>query len=368
MEHQKTIAIAITGHFYTDQRMQRISSVLKEMNFHVLLAYRPFVKYGNTVEINTVTGLSFVVIKPLINSGILFYFLYNLQLFFKLLFKKIDIYYAVDSDTLAAMMCLSVIKRKPLVYDAHEYFAEVPELQGKSIKKWIWHQITLAGVKRSKLNITVSDSLAKALELRYNKPFSVIRNVPFYHQVPNVVPFDNPTIIYQGALNKGRELELLIEAMKELPQFHLLLVGEGDLSATLRELVQKSKLTNVAFKGLLSPNELKTISAQCFVGYNLLDAQSLSYYYSLSNKYFDYVQAGIPSISSHLPEYELLNSEYGCGVCIKNTKEALIETLLRCYSDEFYYNKLKENALFAAEKLNWNQESIRLKELFEPFN
>jgi hypothetical protein len=111
-------------------------------------------------------------------------------------------------------------------------------------------------------------------------------------------------------------------------------VSEGSLNSTLNSSleilsssqieIQKSKLTNVAFKGLLSPNELKRISAQCFVGYNLLNAQSLSYYYSLSNKYFDYVQAGIPSISSHLPEYELLNSEYGCGVCIKITKVALI--------------------------------------------
>ena len=368
MEQQKTIAIAITGHFYTDQRMQRISSVLKEMNFHVLLVYRPFVKSGNIVKNTELKDIDLLAIKPLFNSGILFYLWFNVLLFFKLLFKKIDIFYAVDSDTLAAMLCLSMLKSKPLVYDAHEYFAEVPELQGKSIKKWIWHRLTLAGVKRSKLCITVSDSLAKALELRYYKPFSVIRNVPFYHQEPKVVPFHSPTIIYQGALNKGRELELLIEAMKELPQFKLLLVGEGDLSATLRELAQKLKLTNVEFKGILSPNELKTISAKCFVGYNLLDAQSLSYYYSLSNKYFDYVQAGIPSISSHLPEYEFLNTEYGCGICIMNTKEALVETLLKCYSDEFYYNKLKENALFAAEKLNWNQESVRLKELFEPFN
>lgn len=367
MEHQKTIAIAITGYYYTDQRMQRISSVLKEMNFNVLLVYRPFVKYGNSVKNSELNKVDLHTIKPLFNSGILFYLWYNVLLFFKLLFKKIDIFYAVDSDTLVAMMCLSKLKSKPLVYDAHEYFAEVPELQGKAIKKWIWHQITDIGVKYSKLCITVSVSLAKALKIRYKKPFNVIRNVPFYHQEPKVIPFQNPTIIYQGALNKGRELELLIEVMKDLPQFKLLLVGEGDLSATLRELVQKFKLTNVVFKGILNPEELKAISSQCFVGYNLLDANSLSYYYSLSNKYFDYIQAGIPSISSHLPEYEFLNSEYGCGVCIMNTKDALIDAILKFYSDDFYYNKLKENALIAAEKLNWNHESVRLKELFKPF-
>jgi hypothetical protein len=88
MEQQKTIAIAITGHFYTDQRMQRISSVLKEMNFHVLLVYRPFVKYGNVVKNTELKDIDLLAIKPLFNSGILFYLWFNVLLFFKLLFKR----------------------------------------------------------------------------------------------------------------------------------------------------------------------------------------------------------------------------------------------------------------------------------------
>ncbi len=250
-----------------------------------------------------------------------------------------------------------------LIFDSHEFFAEVPELENKPLKKNIWHAVTQAGINQSKDRYTVSESLAKALEKRYGRPFKTIRNVPYYKEKDVHHKFDKPTIIYQGALNKGRELELLINVMKMMPEFNCIIIGEGDLSELLRQKAGKAE--NIEFMGLLTPDEINNITQKAFFGYNLLDISCESYYYSLSNKYFDYMQSGVPSISSKLPEYEFLNSTYNCGICIQNSETELIQQLKYYIKNREAYEKLQQNALLASLKNNWETECQKLIKIYD---
>ncbi|MDI1234988.1 MAG: glycosyltransferase [bacterium] len=363
MGHNKNIIIAITGHIITDQRMIRIASTLQANQFNVTVYYRPYFKF-KVKRKKVVDSYPFNIRKMvfMVNNGILFYAFYNIRLFLLLLFRRADLYCAVDSDTLVAFTLLSKLKNTPLIYDAHEYFAEVPELKNKTFKQNIWHWITQKGVNQSINRYTVSESLAKALSERYKAPFETIRNVPHYQEKDIHIKFDKPTILYQGALNQGRELELLINSMKQLPEFDCLIIGEGDLSSELRMLAKH--ISNVQFLGLLSPEKINTITQKVFLGFNLLDATSLSYYYSLSNKYFDYMQAGIPSISSNLPEYELLNKTLGCGVCIPNSEINFISCVKKYANDRTAYNNLQQNALLASLNNNWELESQKLVQIY----
>lgn len=362
MDKKKTLIIAITGNIFSDQRMQRIASALSESGWELELYYRNYFKNRN-LKPSSQPSYSYYTcgIQSFFKAGILFYLTYNIQLFLKLIFKKTDLYYAVDSDTLPAFILLKIVRRKPLIYDAHEYFSEVPELSNSPFKKWVWHTITKIGVKLSRTCITVGPALSKELEKRYGKAFLSIRNVPIQRKKEFSQPNSDRVILYQGALNKDRELELLIHAMDKLPNFKCLIAGEGDLSQSLRELAKNSK--NIEFLGLLSPNELAELTPRCYAGYNLLKAnESLSYYYSLSNKYFDYMQAEIPSISSKLPEYLRLNETFNCGVCIENTESEFVKLIQYWESNPKAYLKLKENAKFAAEKNHWELEKLILIE------
>lgn len=363
MDKSGKIAIVITGHLLTDQRMIRTAQLLHDNNFDLQVFYREHYKYQKTNSPPPTFSFHSSPLRFSINSGITFYLLFNLRIFFLLLFEKYSCYVSVDSDTLPALTLLSYLKGTQLVFDSHEYFAEVPELEGKRFKQSIWHWVTQIGVNRSSMRYTVSYTLAEALTKRYGKPFSVITNVPAYHQQILHDKFDRPTIIYQGALNKGRELELLIAAMQKLPDFNCIIIGEGDLSLALRQMAQA--MDNIAFLGLLKPDMINSYTRKCFLGYNLLDARSKSYYYSLSNKYFDYMQAGIPSLSSKLPEYERLNTHYNCGLCIDNTEDALVNAIVNLYNDPTLYDKLSQNALLASLKNNWETESIELLKLYQ---
>jgi glycosyltransferase involved in cell wall biosynthesis len=362
MDKKKTLIIAITGNLYSDQRMQRIAGAFTESNWNVEIFFRNYFKHKRLNQtLKPTYKFNAYGIRSAFNGGVLFYLTYNLQLFTRLIFKKTDLFYAVDSDTLPAFILLKIIRRKPLVYDAHEYFSEVPELSNSPFKKWIWHTITKIGVKHSNYCITVGPALSNELEKRYGKAFVSIRNVPIQRKKELTQTNSDRVILYQGALNKDREIELLIHAMEKLPNFKCLIAGEGDLSHSLRELAKNSK--NIEFLGLLSPIELAELTPKCFAGFNLLKAnESLSYYYSLSNKYFDYMQAEIPSISSKLPEYLRLNDELKCGVCIDNTELEFVNLIENWESNPKEYLKLKENANFAAEKNHWELEKQKLIE------
>jgi glycosyltransferase involved in cell wall biosynthesis len=361
MEKGKTIIIGLTGHIISDQRINRIARTLLNNGFHVKVYYRHFFKY-KTIDVRQDFPFEIRPVNGVFKSGILFYLCYNIALFFKILLARTDYLYAVDSDTLPAFIGLSALKRKPLVFDSHEYFAEVPELSNSPFKKKIWHRITQWGVNYSKARMTVGHELAKVLAERYGKPFATVRNVPAYKPSPEVIALHPPVLLYQGALNKGRELELLINAIKELPEMRCILAGEGDLSHDLRTLAVS--YPNIEFAGLLSPETLRELTPKCFAGYNLLAPESLSYYYSLSNKYFDYMHAGVPSISSALPEYQNLNSLYSCGICIRNEQQELVALLKNWLNDQAHYRKLKENAIIASTELNWENEQKSLLNLF----
>ena len=122
--------------------------------------------------------------------------------------------------------------------------------------------------------------------------------------------------MYLGVLNKGRGIEIAIEALKELPEYNLILVGEGDNSQELRESAKGYK--NIQFLGYRRPDELSAILNQASIGLNILQAESLNYKLSLANKFFDYMHAGLPSINMAYPEYKHIINQHQVGLMINN--------------------------------------------------
>ena len=90
-------------------------------------------------------------------------------------------------------------------------------------------------MRKAKICFTVNESLAQILGEKYDKQFAFIRNVPLAFTERHPVN-KKPYILYQGALNKGRGLEVLIEAMQGVP-LELWIAGKGDLEAELKQLV-----------------------------------------------------------------------------------------------------------------------------------
>jgi glycosyltransferase involved in cell wall biosynthesis len=173
-------------------------------------------------------------------------------------------------------------------------------------------------------------------------------------------------LLYQGALNEGRSFETLIPAMKEIP-CKLIICGEGNFSNQARALVKKYQLEDkVIFKGMLLPEELKTITRNAYMGLTLFDPQGLSNYYSLANRFFDYLHAGIPQICVDYPVYREINQSLPFALLIEDiSSENISRTVNNLLNNELMYNELASNCIKARESFNWQQEEKILVEFYK---
>jgi glycosyltransferase involved in cell wall biosynthesis len=276
--------------------------------------------------------------------------------------RKLDAICAVDLDTLLPAVVWAGLRKKKLVYDAHEYFTEVPEVVGRRGVQWVWEKVAAWGIPQAHLCYTVGQRLAKELGQRYKRPFEVVRNVPFYHEVETKA--SARYILYQGALNEGRGLETLIAAAPRLP-LPVYLAGDGDLNHQLRIMAQEIAPDRVVFLGRLSPAELRDVTLSAYIGYNLLENKGLSYYYSLANKFFDYTMAGVPCLVSPFPEYLDLHHEFHIGVVCHLEINDIVTQVQGLYKDPTKYESMRQTCLEAARALNWEREQGKLVHLYK---
>lgn len=356
----KSIILTVSNDLSYDQRMERICSSLVKAGYKVTLVGR---KRKNSISLDEKIYHQ-VRLKLLFEKGKLFYVSLNIRLFFYLLTHKFDIVCGVDLDTISACWFGAKLKRKKSVYDAHEWFPEVPEVQNRPSIKRFWERLEKAMVSRIEYCYTVSQGIVNVMKEKYGRSFVLIRNVPELREGFTADQM-NRKIIYQGALNEGRALESLIYAVKYL-DCELILAGEGDKSSDLKKLVKQLNLENkIVFTGYIQPDELRKLTVESKIGINLLEKTGGSYYHSLSNKFFDYMHAGIPSLTIDFPEYHAINMQYEVALLIDNTKpETITIALDKLLNDTQFYHHLKENCLIAKEQFNWQHEQEKLIEFY----
>ncbi|MBK8563936.1 MAG: glycosyltransferase family 4 protein [Saprospiraceae bacterium] len=360
----KRIICTVSNDLTYDQRMIRICTTLAKAGYSVKLVGR------GLPESRPLTDQPFAQqrMKLILNKGKLFYLELNLRLLFKLLFGSFDVVYSVDLDTLLPARFVAFLRNKALIFDAHEYFTEVPELVVRPISKKVWELAASMAIPGLKHAITVGQCLADVMGKRYGVAFTVVRNLPNRGAAVALRERNRPfVLIYQGVLNDGRGLEESILAMKYLEDAVLWLCGEGDLSRILRELVAMNNLGNkVKFLGKLPPERLAELTKQADLGLNLLKNKGLNYYYSLANKAADYVHAGLPSLAMRFPEYVKLNEKYGVFKLVDELEPEQIAAAVNALRSNIkQYGEMAANCRKAATELNWEEESKRLLELFE---
>ena len=358
----RRIILTVTNDLTYDQRMQRICTSLSAAGYEVELVGRELA----TSQPLDKLPFSQVRLKCLFNKGKFFYLEYNLRLFLYLLFHRANIICTIDLDTIVAGYYAARPKGAKIVYDAHEFFPEVPEVVRRPAIQKVWRWVERTYTPKVDLVYTVTQSISDIFEKEYKRPVYTIRNLPILQELAAVSQPEKPYLLYQGALNEGRGLEHLISAMTDL-DIDLYLVGEGDITDQLKEQTRQSGLeSKVKFLGFKKPDELRQITAKAYIGLNLLEQKGLSYYYSLANKFSDYIHAGIPQICINFPEYKRLNDQYHVGLLIddldQDTIKAAVKTLL---SDKNKYGEFKENCLVCRRELNWQNEEKKLISLYE---
>lgn len=365
MAKNKKIILTVTTDLNYDQRMQRICKSLSDASYDVLLIGR---EKAESIPLKQ-QAYKQHRIKMLAQKGALFYLFYNLRLFFLLLSKSTDIICAVDLDTVLAVGLVKRLRpRLKVVFDAHEYFTEVPELQGRNRIKKIWNLIGDLFIPSFNAAYTVGPELAKLFTDQYGINFKTIRNLSVYRSSEKIAKSNRSFVLYyQGALNAGRGLEQMINAMELLDDSICLhLAGEGDLSDELRSLVKTKNLQGrVKFLGYLRPEDLQKPLQEADLGLNLLEDKGLSYYYSLANKTFDYIQVELPAVHMAFPEYKALQKQWDCFYLLESLETGeLAKCIQMIVKDKEQYLRKQDACQKAKKDLSWELESRSLINLY----
>ena len=356
------IIFTVTNDLTYDQRMQRICTSLTAHGYTVELVGR---QRRESVPLRT-QSFSQKRLRCWFQKGFTFYAEYNLRLFFYLLFARYEAVCSIDLDTLAAGCFASLLRRKQRVFDAHEYFTEVPEVVDRPFVRAFWGLVARICLPFYRYAYTVGPGLAEIFEKEYHLPFVVVRNTPKISRAIKKEKSNSLIVLYQGALNEGRGLETVISAMQLIDNVQLWLAGEGDLSIELRQLaVQLGVQYKVCFLGFVRPEELKKLTAQAWVGLNLLENRGLSYYYSLANKFFDYVQAEVPVLTMNFPEYRDLNASHEVALLLNElSPDVVAAAILRLREEKGLYEKLQNGCAHAREVWTWEEDEKALLEVW----
>ena len=368
---KKIVVISVTNDLATDQRVQKVAQTLLNMGFEVLLVGRllkgslpvPHYKHHR--------------MKLFFTKGVAFYAAYHFRLFLFLLFKKADILVANDLDTLLPNYLISKIKGLPLVYDSHEYYTEVPELQGNPTKKKIWLGVEQFIFPKLKKVFTVNASIAQIYEEKYKVKLNVLRNVPrkSHLQLDSKatlrkqlnLPPDKKIIIMQGSgINVSRGGEEAVEAMQFVENTLLYIIGAGDAISLLKQMVIDLKLQDtVIFIAKLPYRELLNYTACADAGLTLDKDNNLNYRYSLPNKLFDYFACGLPVIASKLVEIEKIHHQFPFGILLTEVTAQSVAAAIRSVDvNAPVYQDWLVNIKKASELLCWENEEKIIEEVY----
>ncbi|HAO04853.1 MAG TPA: group 1 glycosyl transferase, partial [Chitinophagaceae bacterium] len=163
--------------------------------------------------------------------------------------------------------------------------------------------------------------------------------------------------------------DVLIPAM-QMVNAVLHIYGDGNFVPQLNKLIAVYNVeSKVKFFDKLLPQQLKAITHQAYIGLNLVENTGLNQYYSLANKFFDYIQALVPQVTMDFPEYRKINERYQVALLIENlTEENIATSLNRLLDDKKLYAQLQHNCSKARAELNWENEEKNLwlfyKQLF----
>ncbi len=341
--------------------MDKICSSLEKNGFDVLLV--GFKKKDSAALSNKIfkqkrLGLFF-------QNGPLFFVETNIRLFFFLLFQKCNIICADDLDTALPVLFSSKIKGKTRTFDAHELFCEMHDVVSRPRIYKIWKTIEKFAQPKFKFGYTENEGYANELKKMYGVDYFIVMNSPHFLCQPIEKNKNEKLLIYQGAIERGRGFEGLIPALKNIDA-ELIVCGNGKFFGEVKLNAQKENVARkIDFKGFVKPENLRAYTDEASIGLNMNDNLGASFYYSLTNRFFDYMHACIPQVSMNYPENKKINDQYEIAVLIDDLQpETIANAIKRLLDDKELYCRLQQNCLKAREVYNWENEEKKLVQFY----
>lgn len=363
------ICMLVTSNVIKDPRVQREAKLAHDNGFEVFVLGRRDSRFNQKLLEYLPYTVILVDVNRNDNDSVIKRIIERLSIGFNFTIKCIklrpDIIHANDFDTLPFAYIASLFTHSKIVYDSHEIYTENCGLAKRKLLKKIIKVFEKFLIKKSHMVVSVSNAAAKKLSEMYGiKEPLVVTNCSYSVQMEQpVIKNKNFEVLYHGIFGEGRGYEEFVESAKYLPDnINLVLRGYGPIEGKLRSIADNEGIRDkVIFADPVEINELITCAAKSHIGVVLTKPVSINFEYTVSNKLFEYIQAGIPIILSGVREHRYLVEKYGIGIIIDEVEPKLIaEAIMKLYNDSALYEQLRNNVLNAAKIFKWETEGMKL--------
>ncbi|HEY4936356.1 MAG TPA: glycosyltransferase [Puia sp.] len=378
---RKLIIVTVISDLVTDYRVHKICQTLHENGFRVLLTGTRNKRSLPLKPRDYQTDR----LKTWFGSTALFYAEFNTRLFFRLFREKASIYLGNDLDVMPATMLIARLNKKPLVYDSHEYFLGIAGMDKKPLRRSVWQFIETRVFSNLKYMYTVSESILNLYRRNYHKKLFVVRNLPLKNpltpdltqeetdwigSIDRKIPENKNLLIFQGAgINESRGAEELVYSMLFLDaaDFHLLIIGGGDVFGKLEKIIHQNQLSEkITLVSKVPFAVLGHFTRKAQLGLSIDKPIVQNHKYSLPNKLFEYLHAGVPVLASRLVEQERIINQYDVGGFIEDHHpEHIAGKIKEIFGDPEMLKRWKQNTFRVREELNWENESKIVLDIFK---
>lgn len=293
-----------------------------------------------------------------------------------------DVYHANDLDTLQICGSAAAQKNARLVYDSHELWLE------SSRYLIATHPLNRVRLKRiERKYIYKADAVIAVTPLRGEKMqqmYPAMKNLQIVENAPekleklpsagklrdmiNAAP-DTVIALYQGVLCPERGLEELLQAAKLTtnPAVRFVIIGMDSWNGTLQRMAEDMGLKDkVIFLPPVPSEELPEITVDANMGFILFRNTCLNHFYSLPNKLYEYMMAGVPIIASDFPEMKRVLNEVKSGITVDpDSPEEISHAVETLAANPVMRKKMKDRGRAAAmDQYNWEPQSIIFRDIY----
>ena len=372
MQKKKSVTISFLGNANFDTRVANLTNSLKADGMDVKVISFDW----TTPNFSTVTGDTSIYKLEKKKNSLSYYLKFLLILLKELKKTNSSIYLAEDILTLPIVTFFAKLRGAKLYYNSREFYAFLAGLRNKPKTQAIIRMLENFFIKKVDKVFVTGVGDAEFLQEYYGiKNTVVIRNLPLNQKATEPkdfrkmlkMPDTSTVLLYQGVILEGRGFTPLLEAMKNIENCDLVVLGSGVFQSKYEKLAEEFGIKNrIHFLGNIDQGELINYTAGADIGVALIENISKSYYYALPNKLFEYIMAELPVLISDLPQMKKIVKDYKVGEIVNLENSGEIEKIITEFIEDKEKLKLfKQNTIVASEELNWQKEYKKVKHLFE---
>lgn len=328
----KKMAMIVYNQLKTDARVLRAADALKK-EFDITL-----IGLGDgTFSKDGVRVVEFSLTKKI---GMLKYTEFCQKVIKYLKRIEYEILYAHDFYS-AIFVDLANRKNKRMVYDAHELF--IPQNGVKmSLRDKFYYQLEKKAIKKADKLICALSERGEVMKGHFNLKACphVVRNISVLQvyddensrmltqQCREFFKKAGSTLVYAGALTRGRRLEKLFELVRwSKNNIKVLIIGSGEATDELKTIAEKEIPKRYFFTGNIPYAYMGVLLEKCDIGFLNYPATNLNNTYCASNKIYEYASVGLPMIAGYNPTLKKILEENQIGMVEDQDADNLGECL-----------------------------------------